>query len=83
MMIQIADEMHRLTGALSVPTARGPDMKVLDICMAPGGYTAAVLRQHPRASAFGITLPKEQGGHPLYVERNRLAGLQLLDVVSE
>ena len=58
-------------------------MKVLDICMAPGGYTAAVLRFNPRAKAFAITLPMEQGGHPIHIERNRLAGLQLLDVVSD
>ncbi|TVY22745.1 hypothetical protein LHYA1_G008593 [Lachnellula hyalina] len=80
MMIQIADEMNGMTGALSPQTARGSDMKVLDICMAPGGYTAAVLRFNPRAKAFAITLPMEQGGHPIHIERNRLAGLQLLDV---
>ncbi|TVY54180.1 hypothetical protein LCER1_G004590 [Lachnellula cervina] len=80
MMIQIADEMNGLTGALSPQTARGPNMKVLDICMAPGGYTAAVLKFNPRASTFAITLPKDQGGHPIHIERSRLAGLQLLDV---
>lgn len=58
-------------------------MKVLDICMAPGGYTAAVLKFNPRASTFAITLPKDQGGHPIHIERSRLAGLQLLDVVSD
>ncbi|TVY93142.1 hypothetical protein LAWI1_G001265 [Lachnellula willkommii] len=44
------------------------------------GYTAAVLKFNPRASSFAITLPQDQGGHPLHVERSRLAGLQLLDV---
>jgi len=77
MMQQIAEEMHRATGALS---AHGREIKVLDICMAPGGYTAAVLKLHPNAKAFAITLPKEQGGHPLHISKERLAGLQLLDV---
>jgi 23S rRNA U2552 (ribose-2'-O)-methylase RlmE/FtsJ len=77
MMQQIAEEMHRATGALS---AHGREIKVLDICMAPGGYTAAILKLHPNAKAFAITLPKEQGGHPLHIGKERLAGLQLLDV---
>lgn len=83
MMIDIANEMQHFKNALSFPTARGADMKVLDICCAPGGYTAAVLRHNPGCNAFAITLPTEQGGHPLHVDRKQLAGLQLLDVVSD
>lgn len=80
MMQQIADEMHRCTGVFSVPPGQGHEVKVLDICAAPGGYTAAALRQYPNAKAFVITLPTEQGGHPLHVNKSRLAGLQYLDV---
>ncbi|TVY81576.1 hypothetical protein LSUE1_G003403 [Lachnellula suecica] len=80
MMQQIAEEMNRMTGAFTVPTTYGKDIKTLDICMAPGGYTAAVLKRYPNAKCFGITLPKEQGGHPLHIDRKKLAGLQLLDV---
>lgn len=29
---------------------------------APGGYSAAVLKVHPEAEVFGLTLPKADGG---------------------
>ena len=48
--------------------------------MAPGGYSAAVLKHNPSAKCFGITLPPEVGGHPLHIEKHKLAGLQFLDV---
>ena len=48
--------------------------------MAPGGYTAAVLKHHPYAKCFGITLPAKQGGHPLRILTNVLAGLKQVDV---
>ncbi|EHL00694.1 hypothetical protein M7I_3324 [Glarea lozoyensis 74030] len=64
MMQQIAKEMHMVTGALE-PRQQEEQLKCLDICMAPGGYTAAVLERHPNAKCFGITLPTKQGGHPL------------------
>jgi hypothetical protein len=31
-------------------------------CRAPGGYSAAVLKIHPAAQIFGLTLPKNEGG---------------------
>ncbi|KAF4633576.1 hypothetical protein G7Y89_g4541 [Cudoniella acicularis] len=67
-------------GGLSPLGSRENEFKSLDICMAPGGYTAAVLKYHPNAKAYGITLPIEQGGHPLHIPKNRLAGLKLLDI---
>jgi 23S rRNA U2552 (ribose-2'-O)-methylase RlmE/FtsJ len=79
MMQQIAEEMHTVTGALE-PFQQEQQLKCLDICMAPGGYTAAVLKRHPDAKCFGITLPTKQGGHPLYVSTKVLAGLKQLDV---
>lgn len=67
-------------GGLSPQSLRDTEFKSLDICMAPGGYTAAVLKYHPNAKAYGITLRVDQGGHPLHIEKGLLAGLQLLDV---
>jgi 23S rRNA U2552 (ribose-2'-O)-methylase RlmE/FtsJ len=79
MMQQIAEEMNLMTRALD-PHQQGPELKCLDICMAPGGYTAAVLKRHPNAKCFGITLPTKQGGHPLHIPTNVLAGLKEVDV---
>jgi 23S rRNA U2552 (ribose-2'-O)-methylase RlmE/FtsJ len=65
MMKLIGDEMQDTTRALSQPYNCLDDMNILDLCMAPGGYTASALKYNPGARAFGVTLPPEQGGHEL------------------
>ncbi|KAH6678420.1 hypothetical protein B0J14DRAFT_534761 [Halenospora varia] len=87
MMQEIADEMQDRTGAfmprrLSPQSLRDTEFKSLDICMAPGGYTAAVLKYHPNAKAYGITLRVDQGGHPLHIEKGLLAGLHKFAAVQ-
>lgn len=57
----IAAEMNDDTGALSFDKASTP--QVLDLCMTPGGYSAAILRLNPTASIDGITLPPGDGGY--------------------
>jgi 23S rRNA U2552 (ribose-2'-O)-methylase RlmE/FtsJ len=79
MMQQIAEEMDLMTKTLQ-PHQQDSELKCLDICMAPGGYTAAVLKRHLNAKCFGITLPTKQGGHPLHIPTNSLAGLKQVDV---
>ena len=80
MMIKIADDMHASTGALALPASPGRPIKILDICMAPGGYTEAALRFNNGAQAFGITLSEEQGGHKLHFNKDLLAGRFFGDV---
>ena len=63
MMQQIAEEMNNITSVL-YPQQQDKELMCLDICMAPGGYTAAVLKHHKSAKCFGITLPAKDGGHP-------------------
>lgn len=65
-MQQIGDEMQAATGVLEIP---GTSPKVLDLCMAPGGYTATALKYNPRAHVSGISLPEEDGGHKILVRR--------------
>ena len=67
-MQQIGNEMQECTHVLSQPPG---DMKILDLCMAPGGYTASALKYNPGASAFGITLPHTQGGHELLLPSSK------------
>jgi hypothetical protein len=62
MMQSLGREMDDVTGAFS-----HPHLKTLDLCMAPGGYTASVLDLHPYATVKGISLPPSFGGHPLLV----------------
>ncbi|CAG8973509.1 hypothetical protein HYALB_00002834 [Hymenoscyphus albidus] len=79
MMQQILDEMQGQTGFLNLPV-RGEELHVFDICMAPGGYTAAVLKYYPTAKAFGVTLPEQDGGHAVLIPSEALAGLKYMDV---
>ena len=67
-MRRIGDEIQAATGALNLP---GPIAKVLDICMAPGGYSASALKHSPHAHVSGITLPHVLGGHPVLIPYGR------------
>lgn len=60
--------MQRNTRCLSPqPNCEGK-MNILDICMAPGGYTASALKYNPSATACGISLPPDQGGHKVLLQ---------------
>ncbi|KFX87445.1 hypothetical protein V490_08248 [Pseudogymnoascus sp. VKM F-3557] len=63
MMQQIGDEMQRRTRCFSPRYSCEGKMSILDICMAPGGYTASALKYNPGARACGISLSPDQGGH--------------------
>ena len=64
LMRKIGDEMQRETRALDL---QHPRAEVLDLCMAPGGYTASVCRYSPQAHVSAITLPECQGGYHVFV----------------
>ncbi|RKF61078.1 putative s-adenosyl-l-methionine-dependent methyltransferase [Erysiphe neolycopersici] len=80
MMVQIAEEMHLASNIFYVQKKNRVDFRILDICMAPGGYTAAVLKFLPFAKCFCLTLPLEKGGHDILIDKSRLEGLKLLDI---
>ena len=69
LMQRIGDEMQKSTGVMSLANPG----KILDLCMAPGGYSASVLKFNPQASISGATLPEMLGGHKLFV-RDRFRG---------
>ncbi|KFX92207.1 hypothetical protein O988_07375 [Pseudogymnoascus sp. VKM F-3808] len=68
MMRKIGDEMQGSTCCLSPQHNSEGKMNILDICMAPGGYTASALKYNPSATACGITLPLDQGGHKVLLQ---------------
>lgn len=70
MMQQIGDEMQKKTSAFS--TDRLPShVRILDLCMAPGGYTYTALSNNTDAVAYGITLPPEKGGYNVMLNHPR------------
>jgi 23S rRNA U2552 (ribose-2'-O)-methylase RlmE/FtsJ len=79
MMQDIGDEMQASTNALTVTSEDGEVVKVLDLCMAPGGYTASALKYNPEAMACGVTLPRGKGGHELLLKSPR-SSVRFLDI---
>jgi hypothetical protein len=79
MMCKLGSELQQDTQALTPRLTRAEPLQVLDICMAPGGYTASVLAITPGAKACGLSLPEELGGHKLHLKPG-LAKVEYLDV---
>ena len=79
MMKQIGDEMQASTGALTPRPDETTFVKILDLCMAPGGYTASALKHNSSVAAVGITLPPEHGGHNVLLESPQVE-IHFLDI---
>lgn len=73
MTCQIDDELDKATSVLALVT-NGEDTasRVLDIGMAPGGFTSAVLKRHLKAAVRRITLPPETGDLEVILPKWRL-----------
>lgn len=56
---------RELDQAGAFETNSDTSIRALNLCMAPGGYTFSLLRAIPSAHISGITLPSEDGGHPM------------------
>jgi 23S rRNA U2552 (ribose-2'-O)-methylase RlmE/FtsJ len=80
MMRKIATEMDKKTGALRFQSDE--PIRVLDLCMAPGGYTAAMLDRYPNATSKAFTLPEERGGHQvrLDIQQRRRCEISYVDI---
>ena len=74
-MRKIGDEMQRKTRALNL---QQPGAEVLDLCMAPGGYTASVCKYSPQAHVSAITLPECQGGHHVFARHGSGTQVELM-----
>lgn len=83
MTCNVGHELHKATGALSLSLSHDSDLRVLDLCMAPGGFTTAALTYTQTTCVRGVSLPVEMGGHQIRVPRwesdPRIA-VKLLDI---
>lgn len=74
-------EMHIPTDAFTIKHGGGTEPpRILDMCMAPGGFLELALEMTRGASALAFTLPVSQGGHGILLPRNANAEIRLLDV---
>ncbi|KAH8905006.1 hypothetical protein BR93DRAFT_914895 [Coniochaeta sp. PMI_546] len=65
---KVGEELNRATRALDIkPNLTNGTPMILDLCMAPGGFSAAALAANPNAKLRAITLPAEHGGHPVII----------------
>jgi len=48
--------------------------------MAPGGFTDVAMEKNPKGEFYGITLPKQKGGHEVLVSSSQLRGCRSIDV---
>lgn len=78
MMIKIAHEMQQKVDVFSSISSDATHPKVLDICMAPGGYATATIKHNPAAEVFSVTLPEHEGGHQILVEDSVRAQLKTI-----
>lgn len=62
MMQDVAKELQIATGAFSFDNKL---IQVLDLCMAPGGFTAYSLYENPMGVIDAFSLPEAEGGHPV------------------
>lgn len=65
MMSQIGDELHEVTSALPSTSPFTMDPAILDLCMAPGGFTDSVFKRNCYAKVCGISLSVSRGGHEM------------------
>lgn len=82
-MFQIGEELNKKTSALLLPSALDRSPSVLDLCMAPGGFTAFVLKRNRSARVYGISLPPSQGGHKIRIpnwQMNSRIQISFLDI---
>lgn len=82
-MCQIGAELHDKTSAFTPRSATNRAVQVLDICMAPGGFSSAVLKVHQNAHISAITLPKSLSGHDIQLNNwksNRRVQVHFADV---
>ncbi|KAB5579899.1 hypothetical protein GE09DRAFT_951080, partial [Coniochaeta sp. 2T2.1] len=69
MAIKVAREMQEKTSALTIPESLMPDCPaiILDLCMAPGGYSFVSMEVNKGANVRAITLPMNKGGHKVVI----------------
>jgi 23S rRNA U2552 (ribose-2'-O)-methylase RlmE/FtsJ len=79
MTCAIGKELNVATGAIQ----RSSNLAVLDLCMAPGGFTTAALKHNQSAHVCGISLPVDMGGYEIRFpdwEKNSRITVKLLDI---
>lgn len=79
-MFTIGNEIQRATGAFKLDAG---SCNVLDLCMAPGGFSQSILQCNPSARISALTLPLDAGGYMVLLPhgaRDSRVEVQYLDI---
>ncbi|KAF7587647.1 hypothetical protein BBP40_006902 [Aspergillus hancockii] len=80
MMKRIGGEIDKVTGVFHIKKSRSGQPKILDMCMAPGGFLETALNFNPGSSALGFSLPVSDGGHGIHLPKNTSVAVKFLDI---
>ncbi|KAK8029435.1 hypothetical protein PG993_010726 [Apiospora rasikravindrae] len=80
MMQKIGHEIHKATNAFLISSPKNGKPRILDMCVAPGGFLATALRFNPEAEAVGFSLPVSMGGHKMRMPESDRVRLTYVDI---
>ncbi|KAM0717991.1 hypothetical protein Q7P37_006323 [Cladosporium fusiforme] len=79
-MQQIGKQLHVATNAFHTPYSRWVPARILDMCMAPGGFLQAALEVNRSCTATAFTLPVASGGHAALIPNHSNVTVKELDI---
>ncbi|KAI1396123.1 FtsJ-like methyltransferase-domain-containing protein [Hypoxylon fuscum] len=80
MMKRIGQELHKSTHAFATPKHHSRQPRILDMCMAPGGFLEVALSKTPGAEALAFSLPIASGGHKVFLRTAANVEQRFLDI---
>ncbi|QPH17620.1 hypothetical protein C2857_002489 [Epichloe festucae Fl1] len=80
LMKRIGQELHRSTNAFLVGREHASEARILDLCMAPGGFLETSMRHNPGSSALAFSLPVSMGGHQVLLPGDLSVEKRFLDI---
>ncbi|RDH26659.1 hypothetical protein BDQ94DRAFT_164298 [Aspergillus welwitschiae] len=80
MMKEIGHDMQQLTDVFRVNSPYLDKQRILDMCMAPGGFLGTALRVNPKARAIGFSLTRSEGGHNVLLPKHPTISVKFIDI---
>lgn len=79
-MQRIGKQLHSSTQAFRLPSSPSTPPRILDMCMAPGGFLHAALQRNKPCTATAFTLPVSSGGHARLLKEGSNVAIKELDI---
>ncbi|KAK3715746.1 hypothetical protein LTR37_006971 [Vermiconidia calcicola] len=80
MMRKLGFDLNTATDGFVISRVDSEPKRILDMCMAPGGFLQAAIELNPTASARAYTLPFEDGGHEVLLPRKPNVNVRFRDI---